>query len=224
MGSLHWPSLLLSLEIAAIACVFSTIVGGALGLLLAWRKLPASDLIDAVCAAPLVLPPTVLGYYLLVLLGAHSSIGRAFERVTGSTIVFSMTGAVIAGAVGSLPLVIKAARHAFECVDPTYVAAARSLGAGPWRRFVTVLLPLAAPGILAGAMLAFARALGDFGITMMIAATGLRADGTKPASIFIYDAIQANREGDAATMAVAITVLAIALLYGANRLTRRLRA
>lgn len=215
---MSWAPLLLSLEIAALATAVSVSLGVAIALLLTWRKLPGRLLLDAVVSAPMVLPPTVLGYYLLVSLGVNSGIGQAWERVFGSSIVFTMTGAVIAATVGSIPLVVRAARTGLEGVDPTLVLAAHTLGAGRTRTFFTVVLPLAAPGIISGAMLGFARALGDFGITIMVA--GSRIGDTQPASIFIYDAIQANRESDANQMAVIMTVVGIGALYLVNRLSR----
>jgi molybdate transport system permease protein len=213
-----WAPLLLSLEIAALATVVSVGLGVAIALLLTWRKLPARHLLDAVVSAPMVLPPTVLGYYLLVALGVNSGIGRAWERLFGSSIVFTMTGAVIAATVGSLPLVVRAARTGLEGVDRTLVLAAHTLGAGRLRAFFTVVVPLAAPSIISGAMLGFARALGDFGITIMVA--GSRIGDTQPASIFIYDAIQANRESDANQMAIVMTVVGVGVLYAVNKLSR----
>ncbi len=215
-----WAPLALSLEIAALATVLSVAIGTALALVLQWPRLPARDFIDALVSAPLVLPPTVLGYYLLVVLGADSAIGRAWERLTGTTIVFSFTGAVIAAAVGSLPLVVRSVRVGLEAVDPRFVAAARTLGANPARVVRTIVLPLAAPGIVAGAMLGFARALGDYGITQMVA--GSKIGGTPTASIYVMDALYANQEAGARTMAIATTVLGVGLLYAANKLTRRL--
>lgn len=215
---MSWAPLLLSLEIAALATVVSVTLGVAIALALTWRKLPARHLLDAIVSAPMVLPPTVLGYYLLVALGVNSGVGRAWERLFGSSIVFTMTGAVVAATVGSLPLVVRASRTGLEGVDRTLVLAAHTLGAGPLRTFFTVVVPLAAPGIISGAMLGFARALGDFGITIMVA--GSRIGDTQPASIFIYDAIQANRESDANEMAIIMTVVGIGVLYLVNRLSR----
>jgi molybdate transport system permease protein len=214
-----WAPLLLSLEIAALATVVAVVLGVAIALLLTWRKLPARHFLDAVVSAPMVLPPTVLGYYLLVALGVNSGIGQAWERLFGSSIVFTMTGAVVAATVGSLPLVVRAAHTGLVGVDRTLVLAAHTLGASPLRTLFTVVLPLAAPGIISGAMLGFARALGDFGITIMVA--GSRIGDTQPASIYIYDAIQANREGDANAMAIVMTVVGIGLLWAVNLLARR---
>jgi molybdate transport system permease protein len=212
--------LLLSLEIATFAMLWSVVVGVLLAVLLSWRRLPARDLFDALVSAPLVLPPTVLGYYLLVALGADSAIGHAWQRLTGSPIVFTFTGAVIAAAVGSLPLVVRSVRLGLDAVDPTLLAAARTLGASGLRAFFTITLPLAAPGVIAGAMLGFARALGDYGMTVMVA--GGRIDGTPTGAIYVMDAVLANREQDARSMALIMTGVGVTLLYLANLLTRRM--
>src|SRR5262249_27073864 len=127
------------------------------------------------------------------------------------------TGAVLAASIGAFPLIVKSARAALEGVDPTLIQAARTLGAGATRAFFTVRLPLSAPGILAGVMLAFARSLGDFGVTLMIA--GDIPGETQTASLAIYDAIQANREKDALGMIAVLSAVAIVALYGVNKLS-----
>src|SRR3954469_334322 len=162
-----WQPLILSFQIAFFATLLATVLGVLIGLWLTSRRAFGRDLIDAITTAPMVMPPTVLGYYVLVSLGRNSAIGKSYEALTGSSIVFTRTGAIIAAAIGSLPLVVKSARAALEGVDPTLLKAARTLGATPLRAFFTVHLPLAGKGIIAGLMLAFARALGDFGVTLM---------------------------------------------------------
>ena len=213
--------LILTFEVATLAVVASGVLGIGLGALLSRRKLPGSDLLDGIVTAPMVLPPTVLGYYMLVLFGRRSPVGRLFEAVTGSSIVFSFTGVVLAATVGALPLVVMSSRAALESVDPILKNAARTLGAGPLRTFLTVELPLSAPGIVAGLMLGFARALGDFGVTLMVA--GDIPDRTQTASLAIYDAIQANRERDALGMIAVLTCIAVGALFVAGRLTRAQR-
>jgi molybdate transport system permease protein len=214
---MSFAPLLLSFKVALIATALSGLLGTLLGALLASKRLPLRDLIDVLVTAPMVLPPTVLGYYVLVALGRKSSIGAFYEGLVGSPIVFTQTGAVIAATIGSLPLVVKSARAALEAVDPAFVSAARTLGATPLRAFLTVQLPLAAGGILAGLMLGFARALGDFGVTLMVA--GDIPGETQTASLAIYDAIQANRHDEALGMVAVLTALAIALLYAINKLS-----
>jgi molybdate transport system permease protein len=209
-----WEPLWLSLEVAAIAMAVSLVIGTGLALLLQWRALPAPDVFDAVISAPLVLPPTVLGYYLFTALG-----------VFGTTFIFNFKGAVIAATVGSLPLVVRAVRIGLEAVDPNLIAAARTLGAPPLRRLVTVTLPLAGPGIAAAAMLGFARALGDYGITQVVASThftGIGIPVTSPASIFMYDQFIGGHDEAARAMAIVTTILGVSILFVANRLTRRL--
>ncbi len=208
--------LVLSLQIAVLATSISAVVGIAIAAWLANSRARGRDLADVLLTTPLVLPPTVLGYYLLVVLGHRGVLGRAIEAIFGAPLVFTRAGAVVAALVGSLPLVIKSARAALEGVDATLVRAARTLGAGPLRAFLTVQLPLAARGIIAALMLAFARCLGDFGITLMVA--GDIPGQTQTASLAIYDAIQAGNEHAAFAMAITLTALAVAILYGVNKL------
>jgi molybdate transport system permease protein len=216
-----WRPLWLSLQVACLSTVVTMVVGTAIALLLTWRKLPARNLIDAVVSAPLVLPPTVLGYYLLVVLGRTSALGRAWDALFGTPIVFTFAGAVIAASVGSLPLVVRSIRLGIEAVDSTLISAARTLGARPARVIATVVLPLASPGLVAGAMLGFARALGDYGATQMLA--GGRIDGTPTASIFVMDQLLANQDDQVFAMSAATTIVGVTLLYFANRLTHRLQ-
>lgn len=214
-----WQPLTLSFQVAGLATLFTLLVGVGLGALLSHRRVPARDFLDALVTIPLVLPPTVLGYYLLVALGRKSALGQAVFDLTGVQLTFSKTGCVIAAFVGSLPLVYKAARTAIEGVDPLLVQAARTLGAGPLRAFLTVTLPLAAPGIIAGLMLGFARALGDFGATLMIA--GNIPGDTQTASLYVYDQIWGGHEDRAYGMIVVLTAIAVGSMWAANRLTRR---
>jgi molybdate transport system permease protein len=211
--------LALSLEIATVATLFATIGGIAVGSLLSRRGFFGRDLVDALITAPMVLPPTVLGYYVLVALGRRSFLGHAFEAIFGSSIVFTRTGAVVAATVGAFPIVVKSSRAALEGVDATFMRAARTLGATPARAFFTVQLPLAARGIIAAVMLAFARSLGDFGVTLMVA--GDIPGETQTASLAIYDDIQAHKEAEALGMVLVLSAIAIAILTTVNRLTAR---
>jgi len=211
--------LLLSFQVATVATLLASVLGVAIAAVLALPRVWGRELIDALITAPMVLPPTVLGYYLLVLLGRESPIGQAFERVTGGPIVFSRGGAVIAAMVGALPLISKAARAALESVDLRLVGAARTLGASPLRAFLTVSLPLSRRGILAGVMLGFARALGDFGITLMVA--GNIPGQTRTASLAIYDAVLSGRDGDATRLSLIMTGLAMSVLIGVGLLSKQ---
>lgn len=216
-----WEPLWLSLQIAGLATLLTLVVGVALALLLNWPKLPARDFIDALISAPLVLPPTVLGYYLLAVLGENSVIGELWMSLFGRKIVFNFEGAVIAAAVGSLPLVVRSVRVGLEAIDPNLVNAARTLGASPVRVVFTVVIPLAGPAIVAGVMMGFARALGDYGATQMV--LGSKLDGVSPASIYVMDRLQALDDGAVIRMSAATTALGVAMLYAANRMTRRMR-
>jgi molybdate transport system permease protein len=213
-----WRPLALSFEVAFLATAIAAAVGIVLGGCLALRRFRGRDLLDVLVTSPLIIPPTVLGYYVLVALGRRSPIGRLYEALTGSSIVFTRTGAVVAATIGALPFVVKAARAAIEAVDPALARAARTLGASPWRAVATIVIPLAKPGIVGGLMLGFARALGDFGVTLMVA--GDIPGETQTASLAIYDAIQANREGEAAGMIAVLSAFAMLVLYVANKLSR----
>ncbi|HKY36339.1 MAG TPA: molybdate ABC transporter permease subunit [Polyangiaceae bacterium] len=207
----------MSFEVSLLATLLAGGCGVALAGLLSERRFPGAQLLDAILNAPLVLPPTVLGYYLLVLLGRESSVGRLYEAATGSPIVFTRTGAVCAAALAALPFVARSSRAALDSVEPRFVEAARVLGSPPLRAFMRVRMPLAARGILAGLTLGFARSLGDFGVTLMVA--GNIPGRTQTASLAIYDAIQAGRDSQAAALAAILTSLAILALYAINKLS-----
>jgi molybdate transport system permease protein len=216
---MNWHPLWLSFQVATIATLVAAVVGVGLAVLLTRPRMPGRELADAIVTLPLVLPPTVLGYYLLVSLGRGSKIGRFYEDLTGEPLLFSVKGCVIAAAVGALPLVVKSARAALEEVDQTLVSAARTLGAGRLRAFVTITLPLAARGILAGIMLGFAKGLGDFGMTLMVG--GDIPGQTRTAALDIYSSWQARDETQMAGMVAALTASAIVIMWLVNRLTRR---
>jgi molybdate transport system permease protein len=211
--------LLLSFEVAIFATLLAALIGISGAALLANFRFAGRDVLDVLFTAPMVMPPTVLGYYVLVVAGRQSVLGRAWESVTGSSIVFTVTGAVVAATIGAVPLVVKNARAALEQTDPTLILAARTLGATRLRAFFSVQLPLARRGIIAALMLAFARAIGDFGVTLMVA--GDIPGKTRTASLAIYNAIQAQREREAAAMVAVLTALALGLLYAVGKLTTR---
>jgi len=208
--------ILLSLRVAAV----STLLAGLLGVGLAWvltrRRFPGRALLESILLLPLVLPPTVVGFYLLILLGRSGPLGATLEAA-GMEIVFTWRAAVIAAAVASLPLVVKAVQAAFEGVDPRIEAAARTLRSAP-SVFLTVTLPLAWRGILAGLILAFARGLGEFGITLMLA--GSIPGRTQTLALAIYDAVQGNDLVQANWLAFTTVVIVVGLLWLLNRLPR----
>lgn len=212
---INWFPLWLSLRVALLATVFSLAAGLWLAYLLANRQFRGKEMVDAAVTLPLVLPPTVLGYYLLVLLGRESPLGKLVEAVTGEPLVFTWKAAVIAAMVHSTPLLIKLVRAALETVDRTYEKAARNLGANEWRVFWQVSLPLARRPVVAASVLAFARSLGDFGITIMLA--GNIPNQTQTVSVAIYDAVEAGKSTTALLLVLAISSIAMALVYVANR-------
>jgi molybdate transport system permease protein len=214
---IDWFPLWLSLRVAVI----STAVALVLGLWLAWtlanRQFRGKEILDAAVTLPLVLPPTVLGYYLLVVLGRNSPLGQLYEWLFGGPLVFTWQAAVVAALFHSTPLLVKSARAAFESVDRSYERAARNLGASELRLFWRVTLPLARRSILAAAALAFARSLGDFGVTLMIA--GNIPGRTQTVAIAIYDAVEAGNGMVARVLVVILSAVALLVLSLANRLT-----
>lgn len=214
MNSFSIP-LLLSLKVAGWAAFFAAILGIATAYGLSRWRSRWCDLVDSILTLPMVLPPTVIGYYLLVLLGRRGWLGQYLEQ-WGIQLVFTWQGAVIAATVVAFPMVLKAARAAFEGVDHTLEDAARVLGISNAGVFFRVTLPLALRGVVAGILLAFARALGEFGATLMIA--GSIPGRTQTLSISIYEAVQAGND-DLALMLVLITSLTcVAVLWIATQL------
>ena len=173
---IDWFPLRLSLQVAGMATVISLGVGLALAYVLARHSFRGRDALDALITLPIVLPPTVLGYYLLVVIGRSTPLGQAFEAVFGFPLVFTWQAAVVAATFHSVPLLVKSARAALESVDRNMENAARTLGVSEWRIFFRITLPLARRSILAATVFAFARALGDFGVTIMIAGQHSRQD------------------------------------------------
>lgn len=217
--TVDWFPLWLSLRVAGLSTLISLAVGVWTAYWLANREFRGKDLLDAAITLPLVLPPTVLGYYLLVLIGRETPLGRLWEWVFGSPLVFTWKAAVVASILHSLPLLVKWIRSALESVDRSFEMAARSLGASEWRTFRQVTLPLTARPILAAAALCFARALGDFGITVMIA--GNIPGRTQTLAVAIYDAVESGNGELARLLTVVISAIAIAVLTVVNRINRR---
>ena len=219
MVDLDWSALWLSLKVAGWATAINLVLGVGLGALLARRRFPGRELLDTVFTLPMVLPPTVLGYYLLVLIGSNGPLGRWLDSSFGINLVFTWQAAVIAAAVASFPLVFKPARAAFEDVDGQLEQAARTLGVSERALFFRVTLPLAWRGILAGLLLAFARAMGEFGATIMVA--GSIPGRTQTLSIAIYEAVQAGNDGRANALVLLSSLVCISVLLLAARLVGR---
>lgn len=210
-----WTPLLLSLKVAGLATLLNLVLGVAAAYGLSRWRSPLRDFIDSVLTLPLVLPPTVLGYYLLVLFGRRGTFGAWLESL-GIQLVFTWQGAVLASTVVAFPLVLKAARAAFESVDHQLENAARVLGVSEAGVFFRVSLPLATRGITAGVLLAFARALGEFGATLMVA--GNLPGRTQTLSVAIYEAVQAGDDGAATLLVVITSITCVVLLMLAGRL------
>lgn len=209
----------LTLKVAALATALALILGVAAARALGRRDGIVRDLAESILTLPLVLPPTVLGYYLLVVLGRNGAIGGWLHATFGISLIFTWQGAVIAAAIAAFPLILRAARAAFRDVDPQLERAARTLGANATAVFFRVSLPLAWRGIAAGALLAFARAMGEFGATLMVA--GSLPGRTQTLSIAIYNAVMAGDDAGAqALVLVSLVVAVIALVLAAQILQR----
>ena len=211
-----WVALSLTLKVAGWATAINLVLGVGVGFLMARCRFPGRELLDAALTLPMVMPPTVLGYYLLVVIGSHGIVGAWLLEHFGIRLIFTWQAAVIAATIVAFPLVFKAARAAFENVDPQLEDAARTLGISEAAVFFRVSLPLAWRGILAGLLLSFARALGEFGATLMVA--GSIAGKTQTLSIAVYEAVQAGQD-DTANFLVAVTsIVCITVLLSAGRL------
>jgi molybdate transport system permease protein len=206
----------LSLKVALWATVIDLVLGVGFGYLLARGRFPGRDVLDAVLTLPMVMPPTVLGYYLLVLIGRNGPIGHWLQQHFGINLIFTWQGAVIAAAVVAFPLVLKGARSAFEAVDVQLEQAARVLGVPPLGVFLRVSLPLAWRGVLAGTLLAFARSMGEFGATLMVA--GSIPGKTQTLSIAVYEAVQAGQDDTANLLVIITSLTCVIVLVAANRL------
>ncbi|HKW99675.1 MAG TPA: molybdate ABC transporter permease subunit [Bryobacteraceae bacterium] len=217
--AINWFPLWLSLRVASLATLVSLALGLWIAYLLANRQFRGKELLDAVVMLPLVLPPTVLGYYLLVVLGRASPLGHVYESVFGQPLVFTWQAAVVASTFHAIPLLVKSARAALETVDRSLERAARNLGASEWRVFWRVSLPLSRRAVVAASVLAFARALGDFGATLMLA--GDIPGSTQTASIAIYDAVESGDTLVARVLVLVLSAVAIGIVYLANRLQQR---
>lgn len=209
--------LLISLKVACLATATAAVFAILAAWLLARRAGPLPVFLDALCALPLVLPPTVLGYYLILLLGRNSLLGGWLADM-GIALIFSWQGAVVAATVVVFPLIYKSARAALEQVDSRLEDVARTLGASEWRVLASVSLPCAWRGILAGIMLGFARGLGEFGATLMIA--GNIPGKTQTLALAIYAAFQAGNDHQALTLVIATSILCVMVLSGAELLAK----
>jgi molybdate transport system permease protein len=212
-------ALRLSLQVAVAATALNALLGIPVAYVLARRRFWGRSLLDLLVTLPLVLPPTVVGYYLIVLLGRRGVLGAPLYELSGFTVAFTWYAAVIAATVMALPLLVRTVRAAIESVDRDLERAAYTLGRSELRTTIEVTLPLARNGILAGLVLAFARALGEFGATLMLAGNIPGRTATVPLSI--YTAVQTGESAEALGLVAALTVLSCLVLVVANRLGAR---
>ncbi len=216
----EWAIVSLSLKVSGLAVLATLPLAYGLAWLLARRRFPGRIILDALVHLPLVVPPVVTGWLLLILFGRTGPVGSWLEAQFGITLVFRWTGAALAAAVMALPLMVRAMRLSIEAVDRKLVQAARSLGAAPWRAFWTITLPLSIPGIAAGAMLGFARSLGEFGATITFASN--IAGETRTLPLAIYSGLQMpGAEAQVARLSVISIVLSILALIVSELLVRR---
>jgi molybdate transport system permease protein len=211
-----WIPLVLTLKVAGIATALNMVLGVAVAYLFARKNFLGKEFLDAMLTLPMVMPPTVLGYYLLVLLGREGPIGAFLKEQFDINLIFTWQGAVIAASIVSFPLVFKGARAAFESTEIYYEQAAQVLNVSDWAIFLRVTLPLAWRGILAGVLLAFARSAGEFGATLMIA--GSIPGKTQTLSIAVYEAVQAGQDDVANFLVLLTSVVCMSVLLVSGRL------
>jgi molybdate transport system permease protein len=212
-----WQTIRISLQVVSISTIAIGLIGTAFGFLLARRDFRGKDLLDAVLTLPMVLPPTVTGYYLILLLGRRGLLGKPLYDLTGWTVTFTWVAAVIAATVIALPLMIKSARAAIESVDTEYEIASRIMGKSEAETFFRITLPLAGKGILAGLVLSFARAFGEFGATLILA--GNIPGRTQTMPLAIYEAVVSGEDERAKWLALILTAISVTVVYLTNRLS-----
>jgi molybdate transport system permease protein len=216
---MDWAALRISLSLGVGTIAILLPFGIWLGRLLAIRRFRGKLLVEALVTLPLVLPPTVLGFYLLVTFGTQSPIGQAFQAVVGQTLPFSFEGLLVASAIVNIPFVVQPIQRGFEAIPQDLRDAAACCGLTPWQRFVRVEAPLAWPSILTAAILAFAHTLGEFGVVLMVG--GNLPGETRTLSIAIYDRMQAFDDRSAGVMAAALLAVAVVALITTTTLSRR---
>jgi molybdate transport system permease protein len=216
---MDWTALGVSLRLGVATIVVLLPLGIWLGRLLATRGFQGKLLVETLVTVPLVLPPSVLGFYLLSVFGSPSPVGRMFERLAGHTLTFSFEGLLLASAIVNLPFVVQPIQRGFEAIPADVRDAAACCGLTPWQRFLRIEVPLAWPGILTAAILTFAHTLGEFGVVLMVG--GNLPGETRTLSIAIYDRMQAFDDRSAGVMAATLLVVAVATLMATTALSRR---
>ncbi len=219
---MNWQALLLTLKLAVIVAGVLTLIGLPIAYWITYSRWRWKFLIEAVVSLPLVLPPTVLGFYLLIALGAHSPVGRWWQSLTGHTLAFTFEGLVIGSILYSLPFAVQPFAASFDAVDRRLLASSAILGAGRLRTFLRVILPLSVSGVVTGVALSFAHTVGEFGVVLMIG--GNIPGVTRTASIDIYDQVQAFDYAAASHTAVVLLVFSFIVLSVVYALNRRVWA
>ena len=211
---MDWQALKVSLYLAGLTAVVLTPIGILTARKLAWSQFPGRNLVQALIALPLILPPTVLGFYLLVILGGHSIIGRLYEDMAGNSLVFSFEGILVASILFNVPFAVQPIQRGFESIPVNVREAAWCSGLSTWQTFWKIELPLAWPGVVSAAILTVAHTLGEFGVVLMVG--GNLTGETRTIAIAIYDRVQAFDNASAATMSAVLLVVsfsAITLIY-----------
>ncbi len=218
---MDWSAFFLSIKLAGITMLILLFVGLTISRFLAWRQFRGKLIIEVIVALPLVLPPTVLGFYLLSFFGKNSWFGSFYEQITGSTLVFSFTGLLLASLIYSLPFAVQPMLRAFENIPSQLREAAWCSGLNRWQTFIKIELPLAWSGILSGMVLAFAHTLGEFGVVLMIG--GNIPDETRTLSIAIFDRVQAFDEQSAQLMSLVLLLFAFITISFVFLLNKKIR-
>lgn len=217
---MNWQAFILTARLATLTALILVVIGVPLALWVAFSRRRWKFLLEAIVGMPLVLPPTVLGFYLLVAFGSGTALGRWYERLTGGTLAFSFSGLVVASVLYSLPFAVQPMVAGFRAVDRRLIDAGRTLGAGRWKVYSRIVLPLAWPGLLTGLMLSFAHTVGEFGVVLMVG--GNIPGATRTLSIDIYDQVQSLNYASANRTALVLLLFSYTLLcavYGVNRRT-----
>jgi molybdate transport system permease protein len=222
MNAADWTAVRLTATLAAVATALLLLLGTPLAWWLARTGSRLKPLVGALVTLPLVLPPTVLGFYLLLLMGPHGAVGRMTEALGLGRLPFTFGGLVVASVLYSLPFVVQPLQQAFEAIPEALLEAAATLRAGPWDRFVSVALPLARPGLLTGAVLGFAHTVGEFGVVLMIG--GNIPGATRVLSVAIYDHVEAAEFADAHRLAAGMVAFALVVLVTLYAIQRSARA
>ncbi|MFA6413507.1 MAG: molybdate ABC transporter permease subunit [Syntrophales bacterium] len=216
---MDWTALFLSLKLALVATTILMIVTAPLACLMAYSRLPGKAFLEAFINLPLAMPPTVVGFYLLIIMGPEGWLGGLWTRATGSPLLFTFTGIVIASIIYSIPFALQPMRAAFEKIDPRLIESARILGLSPPAIFTRVIIPNSLNGIAASAILVFLHTLGAFGVILMVG--GSVPGQTRVASVAIYEAVETLQYGSAAMMSLALLPICYIFLLVVHRLTRR---